>query len=123
MALSLGQLTHPWPVHVDVVHVLLGLRFQRNPLQVALLAPAVGFACTVMPIFWLSRLGLPVLAFAQPLAIGLLTLALFGTVRYRMFVPWRGLAVFMLPVVLAMLVIGAPMVGTRPASRNWSRRS
>ena len=56
--------------------VVAALSTRRSVLQGLLLAPAVGIAMTVLPIFLLNQLGLPVRTFGIPLTVVLLAASL-----------------------------------------------
>lgn len=90
--------------------VLLRLGFRSNRLQLALLAPAVGLACCLLPVFWLNMSGFPVLRFARPLTGVLLVVGVTGLLVYRNLVPWQMLALFAMPVLASILLAGAPLL-------------
>src|SRR5437867_8230708 len=84
------------------------------PLQEMLLAPVVGVVLTILPVFILSRAGIPVSRFGYPLAIALLVVAGALAVlvqRPTPFVdlPWRDYAPFAAALLLALLLTGRPM--------------
>jgi hypothetical protein len=59
------------------------LRSQRTALQNMLLAPSIGIAITLLPVFWLNRLGIPVGSFATVLSISLLTTSIIIIFRQK----------------------------------------
>lgn len=82
-----------------------------NLIQNVLLAPAVGLAVTVVLVFSLSRLGLPVKQFGLILAIGLLLAGIFVLWRRRHQVfPWRRYLPFLGVFLLALLLTGRPLL-------------
>lgn len=90
--------------------LLAVLHTQRNLLQNMLLAPVVGMAATVLPIFFLNRSGLPVARFGVQLAAALLLLS-FGLIwRLRPVVPLRCYMPFAWILLLAILMTGWPML-------------
>lgn len=77
------------------------------PLRSFFLAPLVGVASTLLPIFWLSLAGIPVASFARPLLVVFCTLVVGGWIWRRP--AWtRGELVFLAPVAAAIIVIGFP---------------
>jgi hypothetical protein len=90
--------------------VLWALRSRRNLLQNLLLAPAVGVASTLLPLLWLSRLGLPVRHFGLLLGLALLILAVCLLRRSRAVVPLRRFIPFVGVFLLALFLTGRPML-------------
>ena len=95
--------------------VVRSLRTRMPPLQEMLLAPAVGVVLTVVPLFVLNRLGMPVSRFAYPLTVALLVATGVLSVlawRPRPFadLPWRQYAPFAAVLVVALLLTGRPML-------------
>lgn len=83
---------------------------QRNLVQNMLLAPALGFAFTIILIFLLSWMGLPVKQFGVFLGIILLaSMLLCGMVR-RPIVPIRRYLSFLAVFILAVLLTGRSML-------------
>ncbi len=82
----------------------------RNLLQNALLAPVVGTAVTLLPVFYLNRVGLPVRRFGPALAIGLLLLAGSLLWRFRPAVPVRASIPFLALCLFALAFTGRPML-------------
>ena len=86
------------------------LRSKQNPLQNLLLAPAIGIALTLLPVFWLNYAGLPVKYFAVPLAFCLLFLSLFilifqkPSVPYKQYIPFAGI------FLLNLICVGLPLL-------------
>ena len=75
-----------------------------------LVAPLCGVATTLLPVFWLSALGMPVASFARPLLVALLTCIALGWIWQRP--DWtRHNWIFVAPVVVALVVIGFPTFG------------
>jgi hypothetical protein len=71
------------------------------------LAPLVGVAATLLPVFWLSLAGVPVSAFARPLLVVLCILAIGGWTWRRP--AWtRSELIFLVPMLAAILIIGLP---------------
>jgi len=91
---------------------------ERDSLRNALLAPVLGAAAFTIPAVLLNHLGLPVNAFAWPLAIVLSAFAGYSLYvrRAKSRVPWRALAPFLilLPFAFALSCRPALEFGT-----NW----
>ena len=67
-----------------VGYAVIGALYRRNDLlQSMLLAPAVGTAITLLPVFWLSRLGLPVRQFGTGTLFAILLLTVVLLRRFR----------------------------------------
>lgn len=90
--------------------VVSALHSRRNLLQNALLAPAVGMAVTVIPLFWLSRSGFAVRQFGLWVTITLLVLAAGLTWRLRPRFPLRQWTPFAAIFLLASVLTGRPML-------------
>ena len=89
---------------------LAALHSRRHLLHNFLLAPAAGAAATLLPVFWLNRLGLPV-HYAGPLAsLLLLAAAIFLLYRYRTPLPLRRLLPFAAVLFVALLLAGHPLL-------------
>lgn len=90
--------------------VLALLNRQEHPTRNLLLAPAVGVATTLLPIFWLNRLGLPIRQF--DIFLTLVLLALSGGIfwRFRVKLVWREYIPFAGILFLALLTCGRPML-------------
>ena len=90
--------------------MLAALDSRRAPLHNLLLAPAVGAACTVLPVFWVNRLGAPV-RWAGPLvSAGLLVVALVLLRRRPEPLPVRRALPFAAVLVGALLLAGHPLL-------------
>jgi hypothetical protein len=96
---------------------VLTLHTRRNLLQGLLLAPSVGLALTLLPIFWLSRAGLPVASCSIALGVILLLLALAALWWNRPLASFhaystilRAYVPFACPLILALALIGRPML-------------
>ncbi len=105
-ALSLGLFCY-WGVLGYAALALL--RSQRNVGQNLLLAPAVGVAVHIVPIFWLSWLNLPVLRFGPAVLVTLPLLAAVVLVNRRPILPGRLVWRFALPLLAAFVLIGWPL--------------
>src|ERR1700761_6026429 len=79
-----------------------------EPLRALFLAPVVGVACTLLPVFWLNLLGFPVGLFSRYLAAVLFCFTLVAWNRRRPSWTWRELN-FFAPVLAALFLIGLPM--------------
>jgi len=75
-----------------------------------LLAPAVGLAVTVLAVFSLNRLGLPVKQFGLALAISFLLAAIVIFWRLRPVFPWRRYFPFGAVFLLALFLTGRPLL-------------
>lgn len=49
--------------------ILAVLKIRRSPVQNMLLVPVIGVSVTLLPVFWLNRVGLPIVQFELALAI------------------------------------------------------
>lgn len=86
------------------------LRPKQSSLQNLLMSPAAGLACTLVPVFWLNQLGLPVSAFALPLTLFLAFLSLFILLRlkpnFSVKEYWPFFAIFL----FALFITGKPLL-------------
>src|SRR5947208_16712794 len=82
---------------------------RRMGVNELLLSPAVGIAAAVIPLFTLSRLGLPIGKVAVPVAIGLIIAAAALLWRWRPIVPWRTAWPFAIVLIGAMWLTARPM--------------
>jgi hypothetical protein len=88
--------------------VLAALRADTSSPRIVLVAPALGAATAVLPLFFLSHAGVPVGGCAVPLAIGLLALALVALVRRRPRLPLTVLPVLLVSL-LGLVLTARPM--------------
>lgn len=89
---------------------LAALHSRRHLLHNLLLAPAAGAAATLLPVFWLNRLGLPV-RYAGPLAtLLLLSAAILLLYRFSTPLPLRRLLPFAAVLLIALLLAGHPLL-------------
>ena len=79
-------------------------------LQGILISPAVGIATVILPVFYLSRAGLPVKDFAGWLLPALGSLALVVLFVRKPILPWKHLRWFALILLGAWLLSGWPML-------------
>lgn len=86
------------------------LRTQRNTLQNLLLSPAIGVAFTLLPVFLLSRAGLPVKLFAIPLTLLLLLLSGAVIVYRKPIIPMSRYIGFALVFFLSLFLTGRPLL-------------
>ena len=86
------------------------LRTQRNTLQNVLLAPTIGFAVTLLPIFWLNRLGFPIAHFAAILMVSLYALSTIILWQRKPLFPLKRYLPFAGIFILAMFVTGSPLL-------------
>jgi hypothetical protein len=86
------------------------LRPGARPLANALLAPAVGLALTLLPVFLLSRAGVPVGRLAWPVAGALAAAAALLLWRCRPAAPTRRYALFVASFALALGLTGRPLL-------------
>jgi hypothetical protein len=90
--------------------LLAACRWRGGILRAWLLAPAVGLAVVILWVMGLNQAGLPVRAFAWPLALGL-GLAAAGVLRWRRTrLPRRALAPFAAVAVASLLWTGWPQL-------------
>jgi hypothetical protein len=78
-----------------------------QPLRALFLAPVAGVAVTLLPVFWLSLIGLPVASFARPLCAVLCCVTVGAWIWRRPAWTLRKL-IFLIPVIGALLLIGFP---------------
>jgi len=84
---------------------------RMNPImQNILLAPIFGISITLLPLFWLSRLGLPVEQFALSLTLILLLISLFILFKKRPYFPYKKYAPFIIIFILACSLTGHPLL-------------
>src|SRR4051812_28201396 len=79
-----------------------------QPLRALFLAPVTGVAVTLLPVFWLSLIGIPVASFARPLLAVLCCVTVIAWIWRRPSWTSREL-IFLIPVIVALLLIGFPM--------------
>lgn len=92
-------------------YALQAATYQKpNLTQNALLAPALGITVTLLPVFILNRLGLPVGQFGSLLFIALLGVSLLILWRTRARFPFRSVLPFALLLILALLLVGRPLL-------------
>ena len=90
--------------------VLSMLRSQRNILQNLLIAPSIGMAIMLLPVFWLNRIGFPISKFAMPLFVFyLLTSITILWIRkplfpIKIYLPFVGL------FLIALFITGGPLL-------------
>lgn len=85
------------------------LRTQRNIIQNLLLAPSVGVAFTILPIFWLNYSGLPVIKFAILLTFFLTIISFLILLYKRPLFPLKKYLPFLAIFLLALLFTGRPL--------------
>lgn len=90
--------------------VLALLHKQDNLLRNMLLAPVVGVATTLLPIFWLNRAGIPVAHFGKFLAVALLVTSIGLLWHLRPKLPWHDYLPFTGIFLLALFLTGRPML-------------
>ena len=89
--------------------VAVALSAERNRLQSLLLGPALGVALTVIPLFILSRFGVPVRAMALGIFSALTLLTVLLLVVKRPALSWKQVAPFGGVLALALVLTGRPM--------------
>ena len=89
--------------------ILAALRFGKNAVRNALLAPTIGASAVLIPAFTLSRLGLPVRTFAGWLGLVLLATGCVLAFRYRPRIPWKGYRPFLLLFALGACLTTRPI--------------
>lgn len=90
--------------------VLSLLRTQRNLLQNILLAPTVGIAVTLLPVFWLNRAGIPVSHFAAWLSGSLLVMGISTLLWRKPPFPWRHYLPFAAIFLFSLFLTGRPLL-------------
>jgi len=86
------------------------LRSQRNTIQNLLLAPVVGYCTTLLPVFWLNRIGLPVSHFATILLVALAISSIAILYWRKPILPTRQYFPFAAILFLAFLLISTPFL-------------
>jgi hypothetical protein len=81
----------------------------RPALQDWLLAPPVGLALTLLLVFQINRLGVPVGSFAPWLTAGLALASLLTLWRLRPALPWRSAWPFAGVLLLGLCLVGRPL--------------
>lgn len=79
-------------------------------LQGVLIAPAIGVATTILPVFFINRAGVPVLAFGQYLIYALVASSVFVLTINRPIFPAKQLMPFIGILVGALVLAGRPML-------------
>lgn len=85
------------------------LSADRNRLQNLLLGPALGMVLNVIPLFILSRFGIPVRTVALGLFSGLTLVTVVLLLWQRPAIPWKRVAPFGGMLALALVLTGRPM--------------
>lgn len=94
-----------------VGYAVLGLlRSRRYTLQNLLLAPVVGFALTLLIVFWLNRAGLPIHDFARVLAFVLLIASSVFFYWKKPLFPTKYYLPFVGIFLLALGLVGSPFL-------------
>jgi len=106
-SLTLAVLLY-WSLLGFAVSSALGLG--RAGLQRTLLSPSLGLVVLLLPVFFLSRSGLPVVSFALPLVVCLALMAIVFLAWRRPNVPWRDLRVPGILMLVALALTGWPIV-------------
>ncbi len=83
---------------------------QGNALKNSLLSPIIGVSITILPLFWLSRFGLPVSVIAWPLALSLLFISLLILIWQRPVFPLKDYFPFAGIFLLALSLTGYPLL-------------
>ncbi len=86
------------------------VRTQRHLLQNALLSPTIGMVITLLPTFWLSRIGLPVSQFALLETIFLLGFSFLLLFKTKPYFPLRYYLPFGVVLLGAFLLTGSPLL-------------
>ena len=86
------------------------LRSQRNLLQNLLLSPVIGVAFTLLPVFLLNRIGLPVKDFATLLTLGLFLSSLIIILYRKPIIPLARYGSFAFIFFLALFLTGRPLL-------------
>jgi hypothetical protein len=89
---------------------LVVLRSQRNLLQNLLLSPVIGLAFTLLPVFLLSRAGLPVKSFAVPLTVCSFILSVLIILYRKPIIPFKHYLGFAAILFLALCLTGRPLL-------------
>lgn len=89
--------------------ILILLNTNRNILKNLLLSPSIGLSVTLLFVFTLNRIGLPVASFGKPLTI---TLLIFSSIilleKKKVYLPKRYFKLTLL-LLLALLLVGWPL--------------
>lgn len=86
------------------------LRTQRHTLQNLLIAPSIGIATTLLPIFWLSRAGLPVRSFAIIMTLILFIISIAILLFRKPLLPFKKYSIFFGIFILALFLTGRPLL-------------
>jgi hypothetical protein len=88
---------------------LSAFQFGRHSVRNVLLAPTVGAVMTLLPVFWLNRIGFPIRVFGAWLGIALVLLTAMLLWFFRPRVPLRLLAPFAIMLAIAAVLTLWPM--------------
>jgi hypothetical protein len=106
MFLSVGLFVF-WTV---VGHALISVVRRQATMRDHLLAPTFGIACTVLPVYVLNRLGLPVGSFAWALFIALAVASAAVFIWARVPFDFRGYRPFAFVLLAALFLVGFPLL-------------
>lgn len=105
-AISIGFLIYFWLVGFGLISLL---NSQRDAVRNVLLAPAAGVALTILSVYFLSRAGFPLSAFAWPLTSVTTGVAALILILRRPFLPARRIVPYLLVAAFALIVGGWPL--------------
>src|ERR1035437_9132409 len=83
---------------------------RQRILQSILLSPSIGIAVVLLPVFFLSRGGLPVKEFAGYLLSALVVLSVFIIAFKRPIFPIKRVMLFLAVVIAALFLVAWPML-------------
>jgi hypothetical protein len=104
-AVAVGAFAGWWVIGLATLAVV---RADLEELRIALVAPAVGSAVTVFPVFFLSNLGIPMADAGPPTLVAILALSLVVLARVRPRPP-RAVAYILAIAFANLLLVGRPM--------------
>ena len=90
--------------------VLTLLSTRRHCLRTLLLSPTAGMAITLLPIFWLNRINIPIAHFAFFLTLGFLAVMIMAWITVKPILPYRQYAPFFGLLLAALCLIGWPLL-------------
>src|SRR5215212_5723263 len=88
--------------------VATSLDRELNTVHALLVAPAIGLACFVLPLFWLGSAGFPSRMVGTPLTVTLVLASVLLLWRRRPALAWRAYAPFAFVLLMGLILVGWP---------------
>ncbi|OGT36675.1 MAG: hypothetical protein A3F12_00115 [Gammaproteobacteria bacterium RIFCSPHIGHO2_12_FULL_38_14] len=90
--------------------LLIFLNTRRHLLKNMLLAPTFGMAITLLPVFWLNRLNIPIEEFGKTLTFFYLIIIFLGWYFLRPTIPIKQYTPFFGVLILGLCLVGWPLI-------------